>query len=32
MIELSDAARQELLKAVADKGKSPTVRVYASYG
>jgi hypothetical protein len=32
MVQITDNARQELLKVLADKGDSPTVRIFARYG
>jgi hypothetical protein len=33
MIEITDAAREEIVKAVAGKGDSPTVRIFVNrYG
>ena len=32
MVEITDNAREELLKVLAGKGDSPTVRIFARHG
>ena len=32
MVEITETARAELIKVLADKGDSPTVRIFARHG